>query len=232
MPSIRGSMVATLRWFFMNRLEDFKNSEWQQELMVFLESSERPPFTMNFYQLDGYLKALTLLSDCANDDWYSLVFGDQPLVWQHHADALPIRESIQKLVDFHRQQLQQGRCDLPLEVAYSRNREDRMDLEQWARGFLQGYSFQDDQWSSLLECAPVLKVEGNLTTESLADEMDAVLYIVSTVADADLAVAQGVCESEIESIFRRLPVALAELAQSVKRHVSLHTGIDTVPRIV
>ena len=216
----------------MNRREFFKNSEWPQILTTFLESSDRPSFTMNFYQLDGYLKALTLLSDCSDDEWFPLVFGDHSPGWQDEQEALQIREGIQTLVDFHRQQLQQDRCDLPLDVDYSPSREERMDLEQWARGFLQGYSFQDDQWSGLLEFAPEIKVDGNLTTESLADEMDAVLYIVSTVADADLAVFQGVPEAELQSIFRQLPVVLINLGQSVKQRITLQPRIDTVTGIV
>lgn len=216
----------------MSRREFFKNSEGQQILTTFLESSGRPPFTMNFCQLDGYIKALTLLSDCCDNEWFPLIFGDQSPAWRDEQEALQIRESIQTLVDFHRQQLQQDCCDLPLDVDYSPNREERMDLEQWARGFLQGYSFQDDQWSSLLEFAPGIRVDGNLTTESLADEMDAVLYIVSTVADADFAVVQGVPEAELDSIFRRLPVALISLGQSVKQRITLQPRIDTVTGIV
>ena len=48
-------------------------------------------------------------------------------------------------------------------------------------------SFRDDKWNSRLDGVPSTRVELISTTRSLADEMDAVLYMVSTAAENEAA---------------------------------------------
>lgn len=216
----------------MSNFETRRDPELQRVLTELLESPACPPHTMNFYQLDGYLRALSFFPEPWDEDWAGLIFGDQPPLWQTEEQALQVRYNIRQLVYFHQQQFQYNCCDLPVEVQYLTNREERTDIEQWARGFLQGYIFQEDRWNDLLECVPGIVVDGDLTTESLADKMDAVLYIVSTVADADLAIAQGTPGFELDGVFKRLPVALIDLVGSVKQLVNYQPRIDTVTGIV
>jgi len=218
----------------MNNIEMKRSDQSVQILMTFLESSACPPYTMNFYQLDGYLRAQSCSSLLpSDDDWFPLIFGDERPAYQDEEQALQIRSHIFQLFRFHQQQVQTNQCDLPVAASYSANRQERMDIEQWARGFLQGYIFREEHWNNLLECVPLNTVDGNITTESVADEMDAVLYIVSTVADADLAVMQGTSHDALDGIFESLPAALIRFSRLTSPPLAnLQLQTDTANGIV
>lgn len=176
-----------------------RESKEQELLMSFLESRACPDHSMNFYQLDGYLRAICCGPGPAEpDDWLPLVFNDGQPKYQGKLEAELVNSAILNLYNFHAEQVLSASCDLPCPSVYQVIRADRINLEQWARGFMQGYIFREDSWNALLG-------KDAADQQLWSDELDGVLYVIAAVADVDLAVQQGVCADELGDIFASLP---------------------------
>lgn len=190
----------------MNIQQPVRNREQESFLKFFLESPARPANTMNFYQLDGYLRAVgggPGLS--AVDEWMPSIFNDESAQYLDDTEAQRFMAAVIALYNFHVGQAINCCCDLPLQPVYTEDRAQRTNLEQWARGFLRGYIYWEECWNEYIDQVPLGNVQLGFQAESLADELDAVLYIISTIADADLAVAQNTDPKDLEGIFECLP---------------------------
>lgn len=196
----------------MNKLQVSRDRVEQALLEEFLESPACPPNTMNFYQLDGYLRALCIGPGLAHaSEWLPLVFNDGQPRYRDDTESKKVMDAIMALHCFHADQVLNAQCDLPVAAIYSAQKNERINLEQWARGFLQGYIYWQDAWDEVL--MPVSSGNADVSAEYntvLADKLDAVLHVVSTVADADLAVIQGTVPGALAGIFTRLPEALID----------------------
>lgn len=177
-------------------------SEWE----AFIASPEAPPHSMNFYQLDGYLRAISAApGKVTKDVWLPLVFNDQEPAYK---DANQRDRIVSKLLNLHRFHIEQvagNLCDLPCAAAYARLQEERVDLEQWARGFLQGYIVREEDWNQALFKMTNSQIENKIGAITLFDDFDAIIAIVSTVADAKYAVETGTNPDDLAAIFESLP---------------------------
>lgn len=195
----------------MNKLKASRDRVAQALLERFLESPVCPPNTMNFYQLDGYLRALCTGPGLTHaSEWLPLVFNDGQPRYRDDAEAQKVIDTIMRLHCFHTDQVLNAQCDLPVAAIYSAQKSERIDLEQWARGFLQGYIYWQDVWDKLLIPASSDETDVRAAYTALADKLDAVLHVVSTVADAELAVSQGTMPEELADVFARLPEAVVD----------------------
>lgn len=186
-----------------------RNTGQQEFLESFLESPARPPNSMNFYQLDGYLRAICCGPGLADaDEWLPLVFNDDQAQYCDAAEAECFMDAVINLYGFHADQVLHNHCDLPMPACYSVVHEGRINQEQWARGFLQGYIYWEEQWNNLLDRVPLVQIGPQPEPESSADKIDEILYVISTVADAELAVAQGTERDKLDDIFAGLPALL------------------------
>lgn len=181
----------------------------QAGLIAFLESPAVPEHSMNFYQLDGYLRAIC----CAPqrlllEDWLPLVFNDLEPQYQSIQEEAQIRAQIQKLYQLHQFEVANDLCNLPCEAVYASLREERINLEQWARGYLQGYIVSESAWNESLARVTTSQTDYKLDGTPFFDELDAILYIVSTVADAKYALEQGTSAEDLKEVFERLPKSL------------------------
>jgi uncharacterized protein len=205
-----------------------RNKAQQRLLERFLESPACPANTMNFYQLDGYLRAICCGPGLAYpSEWLPLVFNDGHPQYSTEAEAEQVMEAIMALYNFHSDQVLTAECTLPLAANYSALKSERTDLEQWARGFLQGYIHWQEYWDSLLAPVPTVQADSNIDLEDLADELDAVLYILSTVADAELALTQGTKPEDLAGIFACLPetlIACGRIGQELYRNDLANTN--------
>ncbi len=191
-----------------------RNPTQQALLEVFLESSQCPKNTMNFYQLDGYLHALACAPvNLPIPEWQPLIFDDASPEFNNKAQAEQIQCAIVDLYDFHCAQVKKGCCNLPCSNAYVSLQEDRTDIEQWARGFLQGYIVCESNWGQLLDRLESDQFVHKMDTKTLLDDFDAILSIVSAVADAKYAIQEGTDPEELSAIFVRLPESLIRLGQ-------------------
>jgi len=207
-----------------------RNKEQQKFLETFLESTACPPNSMNFYQLDGYLRALCCGPGLAQpSEWLPLVFNDEQPSYRTAEEAADFMTSVMDLYNFHVDQVLNNRCDLPMPALYSAELSERVNQEQWARGFLQGYIFWEEVWNDLLECTPLIQIDPELQIESLGDELDGVLYIISTVADVELAVSQNTDPDSLDDIFDCLPETLVLCGRIGKALYEYHLASSYLP---
>ena len=175
-------------------------------LTEFLSANQRPAYTMNFQQLDGYLRALAGgPQQLAVADWLPLVFNHELPNYESREQENWITNVLICLYTWHRQQVLQNRCDLAFAHVYSESKACRLDAEQWARGFLQGYIVLQDIWDQFLAEQQTSSKLAVILPISVHDEIDAILAAVSCVADADFALAGGTDLAQIRENFNRLP---------------------------
>lgn len=175
-------------------------------LAEFLESPLVPAFTMNVYQLEGYLRAVSLApGDIEEQRWLSLIFNEQEPAYQSSEQRVSVLSLIRGRYSHHCLEVAQNLCRLPCAHGYARLQGDRVNLEQWARGALQGYIVCEDEWSRALA-----ESEGDLPDQKIdgfanCDEFDAIVAIVSTVADAKYAVEMGADVDSLPALFESFP---------------------------
>jgi uncharacterized protein len=176
-----------------------------------LASTHRPAFTMNFFQLDGYLRAIAAgPGEARTADWLPLVFGDQAAGFASEREEATITNALISLYTWHRDQALAELCELPFAPVYSPIKEDRLDGEQWARGFMQGYIFWQDIWSQILDEYQTSAKVAAILPASADDEIDAILANVSCVADAEYATMTGVNPEDLTKLFSGLPQSVID----------------------
>lgn len=180
-----------------------RDLQQQEFLHAFMESETCPQHTMNFFQLDGYLRAICCDPAMAKpEDWLPLVFADKQPGYRGDAEAAQVLAAIMNLYHFHAWQVLNGKCDLPCAPTYHTRREERINLEQWTRGFMQGYILRGDNWNKLLGA-----LRGP-DQEIFTEKFDHFFDIITVVADVDLALQQGSHADSLAGIFATLPEAL------------------------
>jgi uncharacterized protein len=191
-----------------------RNLIQQAALSLFLESSRVPRHSMNFYQLDGYLCAICSAPVTLDKAiWLPLVFNERLPSYIDAEEELLIEQSLLALHAYHLQSASNKQCYLPCRSVYASLKEERVDVEQWARGFLQGYIVSESAWNQALDRAAEALSEHNLPSSPFFDELDAIIYIVSSVADAEYALQQGVSVDDLVRIFERLSHSMILLGQ-------------------
>ena len=185
-------------------IDDFLND--------FLALSSCPPHTMNLYQLDGYLRAVACISKpLKKETWYPLIFNDDVPSYRDAEQASQVATAIENLYQYHVMQNAEGECDLPFQPQYSETKTLRVDQEQWARGFMQGYILTEAWWNCMLEHTTAGVPD--VTQKSHMEDVDEALQVIFAVADADLAQLQGMTAEHLSSAFEQLPTSVITLAQ-------------------
>lgn len=175
-------------------------------LEFFLESEICPAHTMNFYQLDGYLRALAGAPKLLEfNSWMPLVFADEKPAYRSKEETTKVRNAIISLYNFNINEMSNQRCSLPCDHFYSVSREARINIEQWARGFLQGYIVLQDIWGHFLNENQTTGQLADILPELISDEIDAILAVVSNVADAEYAIQNGVDVDDLKLMFTQFP---------------------------
>lgn len=175
-------------------------------LAAFLESPAVPANSMNIFQLDGYLRAIALTPGAiAEDMWIPLVFNDLEPGYESDVQRLLILGQLHALYDYHRGEIAINLCNLPCCAVYARLQEERVDLEQWARGFIQGYIIREEDWNKALTRMTNSQTDHKISANAFFDEFDAILTIVSTVADAKYAVETGFNPGDLVEVFESFP---------------------------
>ena len=186
----------------------------QAILALFLESPKMPLHGMNFYQLDGYLYAICSAPVTLDKHvWMPLVFNELRPNYENSEEEALINQCLLALHTYHIESIANKQCHLPCRSIYASLKADRIDLEQWARGFLQGYIVSESVWAQALDLAVEALTAHNQPNTPFFDELDAIIYIVSSVADAEYALQQGVCVEDLVGIFERLPYSMILLGQ-------------------
>ena len=184
----------------MTRAQDF------YELANFLDSSAVPAFSMNAHQLDGYLRAVSMAPSAIDElQWLPLIFNEQEPAYQSEEHKARILTLIRERYLAHTLAVEQEQCHLPCESVYARLQEDRSDLEQWARGALQGYIICEGEWNKALAQLEIGSIDHKTDEINIYDDFDAIIAIVSTVADAKYAVEMGAQLDSLPALFESFP---------------------------
>ena len=169
------------------------------------------PQAMNIDQLDGYLRAIASAPVVLPKRyWLELVFGELNTIFDSDTERELFHSALDALLLYHRDQVFAGNCTLMFESEFCADQAARQAIEQWARGFMQGYIIVEKEWNELLELSP------QSTQSRFSDgeeQIDNNLLILSTVADAQFALNDGASEQEVISRFACLSQALISMAQ-------------------
>jgi uncharacterized protein len=218
MPLVDDTSISSTR----NNVGEIR--EYINELFA---SPACPKYTMNIDQLDGYLRAIAAEPRPTQPkDWMPLIFGGEfPCFISGHSTDI-ITNALICLYNSHRAQVLNNQCVLPFRCEFSAEKSMRIQAEQWARGFMQGYIFWQDIWSRFLD--------ENQTSSNLAvilpiatnDEIDDILATVSAVADADYALQTGVTIDELTLLFNQLSqkvIVYGRIAHIIRSNGDLET---------
>lgn len=183
-----------------------------RELIVELLAADVcPPYTMNIDQLEGYLRAVAVEPKATTpNDWMPLVFGGEipGFIEGYEVDA--ITNALICLYNSQRAQVLGSLCTLSFPFAFTQDRAERIQAEQWARGFMQGYIFWQDIWSQFLDENQTGVNLAVILPKSVNDEIDDILATITAVADAEYAQQTGVTIDELILMFNRLPQKVIE----------------------
>lgn len=195
----------------------------KEVLDEFLSSLDRPEFTMNFYQLDGYVRARVVGPETTNPkEWMSLIFVDQNPNFSDTEQELMITHALNSLYNTHMVQLLNNTCELPCSHEYSESRSDRTNIEQWARGFMQGFIVCQERWNFFLEESQTEEQVPAIIKNTIYDEIDATLLVISSVADAEYAQSQGATPDDLKRTFHQLPeqiVSYGKVGQLMRKYM-------------
>ncbi len=176
-----------------------------------LASPQCPAYSMNKDQLDGYLRAVAVEPKRTEPkDWLPLIFGGElpSQVGDYPIDA--IIKALICIYNSHRIEVLSHQCALPFPCEYSESRDARIQAEQWARGFMQGYIYWQDIWSQYLDENQTGSNLAVILPSSANDELDDILATISAVADADYALLTGVTIPDLIHMFNCLPQKVIE----------------------
>ncbi len=215
---------------------DIKNEVHAREFITnLLSSAACPAYTMDLDQLDGYLRSIAAEPQATSPEaWMPLVFGGEfpCLISGFSTDS--ITNALICLYNSHRVQVLSNQCALSFSCEYSEDRSKRIQAEQWARGFMQGYIFWQDIWSQYLDenqtgsnLAVILPISTN-------DEIDDILATISAVADANYALQTGVTVEDLTLMFNRLPQKVIEygrIAHIIRSNSQAETCERVAPRL-
>lgn len=190
-------------------LPEFKagsEADARQFISALLASPDCPIYSMNPDQLDGYLRAVAAEPQPTHaKDWMPLIFGGElpSFVGEYHIGA--ITNALICIYNSHRAAVLSLQCVLPFSCEYSANREARIQAEQWARGFMQGYIYWQDIWSQYLDENQTSSNLAVILPPSINDDLDDIVATISAVADADYALQTGVSLNDLTLMFQSLP---------------------------
>lgn len=188
-----------------------KISSERDFLIELLAAPGCPQYTMNIDQLDGYLRAIaTELESTTPGEWIPLVFGGEFPCPIEGYETDVITNALISLYNSYKVQVLNNECELFFPCEYSEDRAARIQAEQWARGFMQGYIFWQDVWDRLLDERQTHSNPAVILPISVNDDLDDILATVSAVADANYAMQTGVTVDELALMFNRLPQKVIE----------------------
>lgn len=184
----------------------------------FLAKGDAPEYTMDCFQLQGYLCALARGPGQAKEsDWLPLIFGGETPTQLRRCDDLIA--AVRTLYLIQIQEQAQSVCHLPFESHFSPIRAERVTSEQWARGFMQGYIFWQNIWSEISDQTQTNDNLAAILHLGVLDEIDDILATVSAIADAEYALQIGKTVEELYKLnegLAQIVVNYGRVSQDIK----------------
>jgi uncharacterized protein len=179
-------------------------------LVGFLEAPGRPPGTLRYHELQGFLFAIVTAPETVMpSEWIPEVFGGREAGFETVEEAQAILPELMALYNAVNTPVVGGRATLPPDCKFRRktmaNLDDTAPISQWSRGFLAGYQWLQDDWDA---CVP----------DEYDRDFGAMLLILSFFASPTLADAytKELGHTDVEAMAARMrqafPEALAAFA--------------------
>lgn len=190
-------------------------------LQAFLENASRPPGTLKYHELQGFLFAVASAPELVMpSEWMPIVFGDHGAEYASLEEAREITAALMAAYNSINAAVFENRAtlpdDCPLREPPLANLEDDAPVALWSSGFLQGHQWLEESWDAYVpkqldeEYASILLTLSFFSSRKLAEGFCA------ETGDNDLA-------SMAATIVRILPDALAEYAhfgRSIQQAIS------------
>lgn len=200
---------VTSSWHFPGGGASDTLSRMPDALRSFLANPRRPPDTLTYHELHGFLFAVACAPELAKpSEWLPIVFGEQDAGYETLEEAREVLGQLMALYNSVNAAVAADRDVLWAECALRSDPIANLDVDapvaQWSRGFLRGHQWLEESWNS---CVP----------KEMDDEFAAMLMALSFFASRDLAEAfcaetQGNLEQLASTIQRVFPDAVAQYA--------------------
>ena len=193
-------------------------------LASFLESPDRPPETLRYHELQGFLFAVASAPELVPpSEWLPVVFGQREAGYASIEEAQAIMGEIIALYNAINSSVIAARPGLPPDCKFRRktlaNLEESAPVSSWSRGFLRGHQWLQEDWDA---CLP-------------DDDHDfgVLLLALSFFASRKLATAfiEELGRTDLEEVAKKIrrvpPDAVAEYARigrSIQQVLSKHGG--------
>lgn len=180
-------------------------------LASFLEHPDRPPGTLHYHELQGFLFAVATSPELVRpSEWMPIVFGGKEAEYASLEEAQTILAAMMVLYNEVNASVRSGRPALPPDCRFRKsvmaNFADDAPVSRWSRGFLHGYQWLRDDWD---DCVP----------DEYDGDFAALLMTLSFFATEALAASYvkelsgKKLEDEAVRFRRVFPDALAEFAR-------------------
>ena len=178
-------------------------------LRAFLADPRRPPGTLTYHELQGFLFAVACAPELAKpSEWLPIVFDGHDAGYGTLEEAREVLGELMALYNAVNAAVT-DRPALPSDCVFRSNVLANLDpdtpVAQWSRGFLRGHQWLEETWT--------------LVPKKLEDEFAAMLMTLSFFASKQLAEAlcaeteQGNLEKLAVTMRRVFPSAVTEYAQ-------------------
>lgn len=150
-------------------------------LQAFLEHPRRPPDTLKYHELQGFLFAVACAPELVKpSEWMPVVFGEHEAEYESLEEAQAIVGELMALYNLVNAAVFESRAALPTDCQFRpealANLDDEAPVAQWSRGLLRGHQWLEESWEGYVP-------------DALDDELGAMLMTLSFFASRELAEA-------------------------------------------
>jgi uncharacterized protein len=122
-------------------------------LRAFLEHPSRPPDTLTYHELQGFLFTIACAPELVKpSEWMPIVFGEGDAGYASLEEAEEIITELMTLYNDVNAAVHEGRAVLPADCEFRShdlaNLDDDAPVGQWSRGFLQGHQWLEETWDA------------------------------------------------------------------------------------
>jgi yecA family protein len=120
-------------------------------LRSFLEHPSRPPDTLTYHELQGFLFSIACAPELVKpSEWMPMVFGEVDAGYATLEEAEAIITELMTLYNDVNAAVREGRAALPAGCQFRlhdlANLDDDAPVGQWSRGFLRGHQWLEETW--------------------------------------------------------------------------------------
>lgn len=190
-------------------------------LRAFLEDASRPPDTLSYHELQGFLSTVSSAPELVKpSEWMPIVFGEQEAGYANLEEARAVIGERMELYNSVNAEVFEHRAALPSDCQFRRqtlaNLEDDAPVAQLSRGFLRGHQWLQESWDAYVP-------------DEIDDDYAAMLMTLSFFASKKLA--EAYCDEaggrelretakSIRGVFPKALAGYAHLGRSIQQVVA------------